>query len=1067
MNTITTRLVLIFASTMVLLACSGNKSSSKTTIPDRLKIITGVVHNGQAQYVAVQGVGVANNGQLDVDSDTGGLDGVSTTTNAQGRFSVAVDANEPIPVVLFARGNAGVENKKDSLIQCQLPAGCLVGGNTIGFGDYYSPLTFFDYQENPAPDDDPATDDEFIAYDTTLWSAVIPFTAEGQFVSINPITDMAGAYGFATYVNDGTGQCDQNECDANERVSGFFSKYGILKSNSQMADLIGIPDIISTEPANISKLDIIGSNSSLNLVSSIKYGALIAALQSLQLQYDSGKEKTDRRFRREVNEEFAANRGQVYQKKTTGSAILTMEAWITEAKSILLQASSYFNGQGRTLPAEVGSVIADFDMRLMSLQNDVLTNAQPSIDSEIEQNYDEAVEYSKAMVNYLQAAVREFGSSEFQAEWSDYQQQIDRIGQDITPAFNTVTSELLQLYGYYLSCVYDGCDVTNSWHAMNAGYDAANKTLSVKYSDLPGDGFQVYQQVVDLDLSDAEDNPTESYAFDFIVEGILKSGDLEINTNFAATESESGESPGTVASLRVSYGTQYSQLQPDEPLASLNSSMPVNNRESPLQYEFNLPTVELKYRPANENDHQTLIGSFSWLLEGVVDVRNKEGQIRYNLSTLAAAFGLEGKEYGQVPGSDVSISDNVSVSLVARAFNSNNFYPDSVFPESTNYFVPRTGFVKGKDSNGPIVSTSIVDYVFPQVDEEGAPLPGAIEEGRVVADKAETVSILRLDYVYAGSAVFIAYPTVNDKYLGILCQIDEDDESYFEKGEITKPAQNTGDDPESIFSCLSQSFFDGASDVNSLINEFWSLDKDTVRIINVQGEGLYAANFPENGDGSLVDFTASETNFSGTLEFPFMLGIDNIRMQVRPELANADGSAELPVAAMDLNLIKPTISSMNVGLFVAFDPEQVLNTDDGLPFIASGDEVESFYLSFKTDTLGNEISEFVFNWQGAQLVDDGQGGNKLQDYDPANSAESESLLFNVSSDVFYSEPDADTTPDELRKCGYLFNGNSSEQACEVVAYLTFRGLVTGTVREERPGVYVARYIDGSWQIIGG
>ena len=43
---------------------------------------------------------------------------------------------------------------------------------------------------------------------------------------------------------------------------------------------------------------------------------------------------------------------------------------------------------------------------------------------------------------------------------------------------------------------------------------------------------------------------------------------------------------------------------------------------------------------------------------------------------------------------------------------------------------------------------------------------------------------------------------------------------------------------------------------------------------------------------------------------------------------------------------------------------------------------------------------------------------------------------------------------------------SSERECEGVAYLTFRGFVTGTVREERDGVYVARYIDGSWQVIG-
>lgn len=1059
MQIIISRLVLVVAALGFLAACSGNKSSSSTEVPERLKLITGIVHDGYAQYFAIQGVGVANNGQLDVDAETGGLDGVSTTTDQKGRFSVAVDANEPVPVVVFARGNVGVENKKDSQIQCQLPAGCSVAGQTIEFGGYYSSAAFFDYQE---------ADGEPEAFDTTLWSAVIPFTADGQFVSINPITDMAGAYGFATYINDGTGQCDQAECTANERVSGFFSKYGIIKSNSQMANLLGIADIISTEPANIPKLDKIQANNSSSLLASIKYGALIAALQSIQLQYEAGKEKTDRRFRRVLNEEFAAQRGQLYQKLAGGSAVLTMETWLSEAKSILEQATSYFNGKGIQLPVEVGSVVSDFNLQLMSLQEGVLTNSQPTIDAEVAQDYEQAVEYSKAMVNYLQTAVQEFGSSEFQTEWTAYQQQLDQIGSDLTPAFNAVSTELLQLYGYYLSCVYDGCDNANSWHVYNAGYDASNKTLQLKYSEQAGDGLVVFQRIVDLDLSDAEDNPTESYAIDFVIEGVLKSGDLEIDTNFAATESEDGQSPGTAASMRVSYGTQYSQLQPDEPLASLNPSMPVNNRESPLLYEFNFPTIELKYRPANEENQQTLIGSFSWLLRGVVNVRDTDGPVRYNLNNLSAAMSLEGKALGTVPGSDTVISDNVSISIVASGYNSSNFYPDTVFPESTNFFVPRVGLEKGTSSNGAIVTTSIVDYVFPQVDDKGQTLSGAIEEGKVVADKAVTVKILRMDYQYAGSAALIAYPSRDDgKYLGLLCAVTEEDEVYFDAGEVTKPAENTGDDPEAVFSCFTQDFFDGPSGVNNLANEIWSLDKNSLRAVNVQGEGVYYANFPENGDGSLVDFPQAEADFDGVMQFPAMLGIDNIRLQIRPELANADGSVELPVAALDLNLIKPTISSVNVGLFVAFDPEQILNSEDGLPILASGDEVESFYLSFKTDSQGNELGEFIFNWQGAQFVDDGSGGKKLQDYDANNSAESESLLFNVSSDVFYSEPDDETTPDELRKCGYLFSGKSSEQACNAIAYLTFRGLVTGTVREERPGVYVARYIDGSWQIIGG
>ena len=43
---------------------------------------------------------------------------------------------------------------------------------------------------------------------------------------------------------------------------------------------------------------------------------------------------------------------------------------------------------------------------------------------------------------------------------------------------------------------------------------------------------------------------------------------------------------------------------------------------------------------------------------------------------------------------------------------------------------------------------------------------------------------------------------------------------------------------------------------------------------------------------------------------------------------------------------------------------------------------------------------------------------------------------------------------------------SSAEGCEAVAYLTVRGALVGTIREERENVFVARFVDGTWMIIG-
>ena len=426
---------------------------------------------------------------------------------------------------------------------------------------------------------------------------------------------------------------------------------------------------------------------------------------------------------------------------------------------------------------------------------------------------------------------------------------------------------------------------------------------------------------------------------------------------------------------------------------------------------------------------------------------------------------MSGAELG-MDGDEV-LRDNLVVSAVGSAYNSSNYYPDTLFPKSTNYFVPRDGFEFGASSGIDILETSIVDYTFPQVDSEGVSLVGSIVEGQVVAGKGVTVQILRFDYLHSGSGLFIAYPQGSDgKFLGLVCSVTLQDEVYFDQGAITRPADTSGGDPANIFNCIGQSYYEGSAGVNDLVKELWRIEPDVVRAVNVRGEGVYYADLPTvgvDGNKQLIDFSVAPVRHTGTMQAPAMLGIDNLRLQIRPQLVSSDNTKKLAEVAIDLNLIRPTKASINVGLFVAYNPVQILNTDDGLPIVASGDDVESYYIAYKTDQDGNEIGNLIINWYGAQLVDGGDGSQYLQDYDPANPAAKEDFLFNIGSDVSYGAKDS---AGGHTRCGLVNPDLSSERECEGVAYLTFRGFVTGTVREERDGVYVARYIDGSWQVIG-
>lgn len=1080
-------LLVVALLSFCLVACSGNESSIVATPDSTLNVVVGITHSGLAEDVVVQGVGVGVNGKLSVDEDTGELSGVRATTDSRGRFALGLNLDNQAAVIMFASGTMA-DDSSATRVQCKLPQGCAVkqgqdgGVENVAFGAHYNPEYYYDYEVNPTPDTDPETDDAYTLLNTTLWSSALEFAALGQFININPITDMAGAYGYSSYINDGTGACVVDDCAANQQAPGFFSKYGVVKGNTQMSSLLGLSDIISKEPANIAALDSISASNSISLTESIRYGALIAALQQIQLSHDNAlANKGEQKFRRTLNEQFAENIGQLYQKTPPVDQVLTMETWLGAAREILLAAESHFAGLNQSLPSEVGGVIIDFNSMLESLEDGELTKAAAAIPENLADSYENEIIYTKAMLKHLETVADEFSNPEYRKKANQYRQQIDQMGNDVSPAVNTLTTSMLDLYGYYLSCYFETCDGSNQWHAKFPSFNSESKVLTINYAETPVSPLTVSQRIVDLLPNDEEPNPSVSRAIDFVVDGTIKVDNLTAITDFS--EQGFGE-----ASMRVSYEFDVSELKPDDSMRSLNPSMPAQTEADPVYpaaYEFAFSALELKYTNEDPQLNQTLQGAYSWLLRGVNDIRvrdlegNLNGPKRYNLEVFTIVSNLSGHDFDTAE--DTSLADNVVMSISGNSYNARNYYPDTVFPEWDNYFVPRKGKEEGKSSDTPILRVSIIDYDFPAIDDEGNPVDGSILEGEVQPGKNARVKMLKFDYLYAGAAAFVVYPKRDDgRYLGMICQVATENEEYFnteEKNGIIGNITRKDDDgnTSNIFVCTNSGFYEGEDDVNAFVNQIWDAERgqlaglnvtgeELLKIVDVPGEGVYFADLPtENNGQDLISFPEEETDYLGTMFAPHVLGIDNIRLQIRPQLNNADNTASLAEVAFDMNLIRRGKNVIDIGLFIAYNPEQILNTESGLPYIAAGDNTESYYIAYKTTDTGDETGAFIFNWQGAQLVDGDNNSKVLQDYDPSNANPEDNFLFNLGSDVAYGQGEA--KDDELR-CGLLARGDSSEVSCDAIAYLTFRGFVTGTIREERPGVFVARFVDGSWQILG-
>jgi hypothetical protein len=199
-----------------------------------------------------------------------------------------------------------------------------------------------------------------------------------------------------------------------------------------------------------------------------------------------------------------------------------------------------------------------------------------------------------------------------------------------------------------------------------------------------------------------------------------------------------------------------------------------------------------------------------------------------------------------------------------------------------------------------------------------------------------------------------------------------------------------------------------------------------------------------------------------------------MRLQFKPNLVNQAGASYLPKSILDVSLVWRTHDVIQVNVLMAFDAEHVINhqTGSGLPYLAVGSDSESYSVAYITDAEGNESGEYVMAWGGVEFIDGPVKGTKILQKTEDEQTK-DGLFAGIGSNVSYS-PYTNSEIEEFgnnaseEKCGFFSRGVAPTvgEDCDAIAYLTFRGLVTGSLREERDGVYVIRYIDGSWQVLG-
>ncbi len=1029
-----------------LYGCSGNSGSSNFEVGNNIKRFSGVVNNASVKGIYVAAIPIGKHGQFRLDSNNN-VEALTNSSDENGRYGFGISTSNVGPYVLTVTApsfDSESEANNAAKMSCQLAANCSVKGEVVSFGEFYSVDT------------------------KRQWSAAVETISSGQFIVINPITEMAKAFGYTTYINDGI---EADLGNTSKSSANYYSNYGIVKGNSQTAALLGLGDILSKEPANLALLHNLNVNASTGIEESIRYGALLAAWQKLELEYNKDVLDGDPTFQQVLIKEFLVNQGQLYQSAAPAGQILSLSQWYTTARDNLIEVKQYHAALNRSLPGEIERVIDRFEEEIdaLNLNAGELTAATPVINGQYIEDYHDAVVKTKAMINYVSTLNANFATSEYRDSIKASSALITSETRRLSPEFDRIFQSILSIYQYYLSCTHGACDSGSEWHASGNTFDSSNNTLMIEQP--AGTKLELSQELVFDDRN--PEGSTESNIHDLFLVGAIElnkdAADPKDELRLELSDFSDENTVGVRSSVRFSFSKAVSQL-PQQP-NKLDPGMGATEDEDlvPDYIELVLPSFKL-YDPSKVDaaDEIKLAGSLTALMIANTDagdlLKAPEERLgkRYNLANIKSTLRLSG-QYQGATSSEAELRDNALFYLEAsasEAFVSGKdftaYFPDTQYPKFEAFFKPREGFEIGTTSPFPLVVSRKGTMNFPKLDTDGN------------ASETEEVEVeyIELDYEIGGLERYIVYPKLagDDQYWGLICTAqpeDEDDLTAAGQG-YTKTAQDSqgNEYQRSLLACPIRDKYDGSASPDDFINQVYVINKDVVNLREYNGHGAYRINYPITGE-KLDPFPAGETSHNGTLEQSIVLGVDSMRMQFKPNLVSQSGTSFLPESMLDISLEWRTHDLIDVNAFLAFDTERVVNNPNGsgLPYLAVGSDSESYSIAYRTDAEGNESGEYVMTWAGVHFVD---GGQKMERTFDENLKEG--VFANVGSNVSY-QPDSDTTDE---KCGFFARGTkpTAGEECDAIAYFTFRGLVTGSLRQEQDNVYVIRYIDGSWQILG-
>jgi len=998
------KLLLLLAIGLAVAACSGNSSSSKQVKPVGKNVgVSGRIDAGMSSSRVSATPINSEGGPTQVTNDAGN----AVFDGAASQSDSNGDFSLNIDSSLDGTALIFIATSDNGTVsyRCEVLSGC-------------SGTDYLDYVE--------LSDDLDIR-------AGVGEVAPEMIVNVNWVTDLAASLAKTVYIDEVTNNpaiSDRDDIDSailadlDTAKTGIYNEYTMELANLHISSMFALSDVIYVTPIGPSQITKSYNVSAERLQESIYLGAIISALPVLSEERNS----TYMALLSDITENLIARNGQLLQKNSSTSEVSLSDIY-SKAADILGQNITQYRSQGARVPSAADDALTKLEAIRDGLVDGEETSISVDVPAELA-GWTTTIEEAEIFIDDLTEAVKNFwGYNPDESSFIDpaharrmdsYYLAHEALYNQLSPSLTgpgSVLDDMLAAAEVLIACQYGAgdCSPADARYVISSGTEE-NGGAAFDRVTIDDSLTLILKAVVDADDVEA----TTFNQFDFEIDGEKNSLTKDVNglsTTFIWNSDVISD--GSVVSA------PYFRLYYEEKYTSPPSLGAVEPRQVAVVWP--LISFDQVVDGSEEPGTHTFRLLFEANLVGVKDPLDAGSELRYNPVTLV--FWVRSVQYEQVTVDDsdtdadgIQLNELNISSMISqiRTTNSLGYYPEQKWPGAAEFFKSRT--------DSPATITAMVPTLYRGIEALSDDVTVDVFDSEVLGNPS--INRIRM-YPYDSTQGTTRTQSCNVNIVDGERVASECSDSIYLAGEVT------------LDELIESNYENGQlSEYVIAANGTYSIDLSDYGLID--GEG--------NFNGMVVGVEYGP--FDGSFVAPVQLGISTMSVALNSNLLNEEGEY-IPTAA-ELALSREVDDIYSASLAYSYGADESYDFLSDAIGVGVGANAQAFVVEYAVteEELANENDEL-------ETIEIERGAWTVYRSGVTLGGDEQSVLSHIITRTEYTQGGTEEA------CGLNDRDKlSSAGDCDAVAYLTVRGSLVGTIREERDGVFVARFVDGTWMIIG-